>query len=354
MSNADPGFEQDHILTASVGLGIAGYPPSEENAIQHKILDRVSALPGVKLAALTDWLPLNFNGRSIDVYPENYVPQLHESHEVRRADVTPGFFAAMGIPIVAGRDFTRDDNETAPRVVIVDQTAAAHYWPAGDPIGRRLSIGSQLFSVIGVTRNSKHQFINERPESMVYLSFFQNSCETTVMLRTNGDPTMMAPALEDTIHQVNEQLPVFDVRSLRETTQISGFSTVIESTFAGILAIIALVLAATGIYGVVAYRTQLRTHEIGIRVALGASRFNVVRLVLYTGLRLAAVGLVLGLVLVLGLTRFMAGLLYGISTTDPLTIFCVMALLAVAAMFACCLPAFKATRVEPVDAIRTR
>ena len=105
MSTADPGFEQDHILTASVGLGIAGYPPSEENAIQHKILDRVAALPGVKVAALTDWLPLSFNGRSSDVYPENYVPQLHESHEVRRADVTPGFFTAMGIPIVAGRDF---------------------------------------------------------------------------------------------------------------------------------------------------------------------------------------------------------------------------------------------------------
>jgi predicted permease len=354
MSNADPGFEQDHILTASVGLGIAGYSPSEENAIQHKILDRVSALPGVKLAALTDWLPLNFNGRSTDVYPETYVPQVHESHEVRRADVTPGFFAAMGIPIVAGRDFTRDDNETAPHVVIVDQTAAAHYWPGEDPIGRRLSIGGQRFSVIGVARNSKHQFINEQPESMVYLSFFQNSYETIVVLRTNGDPTMMAPALEDTIHQLNDQFPVFDVRSLRETTEISGFSAVMENTFAGILAIIALVLAATGIYGVVAYRTQLRTHEIGIRVALGASRSDVVRLVLYTGLRLAAAGLVLGLLLVLGLTRFMAGLLYGISATDPLTIFCVMALLAVAAILACCFPALKAMHVEPVDAIRAR
>ena len=353
MSNADPGFEQDRVLTASVALGIAGYSPSEENAIQHKILDRVTAMPGVQVATLTDWLPLSFNGRSSDVYPENYVPQLHEWHEVRRADVAPGFFRAIGIPLVAGRDFTRDDNEAAPRVVIVDQTAAAHYWPGADPIGQRLRIRGQLFTVIGVARNSKHQFINEPPEAMVYLSFFQNSDETTVMLRTNGDPSIMAQALEDAIHQVNGQLAVFDVRSLRETTQISNSFAFLESTFARIFAVIALVLAVTGIYGVVAYRAQLRTHEIGVRVALGASRFDVLRLVLYAGLRLAALGLCLGLLLTLALTRFMTGLLYGISATDPLTIIGVTALLAFAAMLACSLPALKAMRVEPVDAIRT-
>ena len=353
MSKADPGFEQDHILTASVALGIAGYSPSEVNALQHKILDRVTALPAVQVAALTDWLPLSFNGRSSDVYPEGYVPQQHESHEVRRADVTPGFFTAMGIPIIKGRDFTRDDNETAPRVIIVDQTAAAHYWPGADPIGGRLNIGGQLFTVIGVARNSKHQFRNERTEPMVYRSFFQNSDETTVMLRTNGDPTTMMQALEDAIHQVNGQLAVFDVRPLRETTLISNSFAVMESTFARIFAMIALVLAATGIYGVVAYRTQLRTHEIGIRVALGASRLDVLRLVLYAGLRLAAIGVVLGLFLALSLTRFMAGLLYGISATDPVTIVCVTALLALAAMVACCFPALKATQVDPVNAIRS-
>ena len=353
MSKADPGFEQDHILTASVALGIAGYSPSEVNALQHKILDRVTALPAVQVAALTDWLPLSFNGRSSEVYPEGYVPQQHESHEVRRADVTPGFFTAMGIPIIKGRDFTRDDNETAPRVIIVDQTAAAHYWPGADPIGSRLNIGGQLFTVIGVARNSKHQFRNERTEPMVYRSFFQNSDETTVMLRTNGDPTTMMQALEDAIHQVNGQLAVFDVRPLRETTLISNSFAVMESTFARIFAMIALVLSATGIYGVVAYRTQLRTHEIGIRVALGASRLDVLRLVLYAGLRLAAIGLVLGLFLALSLTRFMAGLLYGISATDAVTIVCVTALLALAAMVACCFPALKATQVDPVNAIRS-
>jgi predicted permease len=352
MSDADPGFEQDHILTASVGLGIAGYSDSEAGAIQHKILERVSAVPGVKVAALTDWLPLSFNGQSADVYPEGYAPQLHESHKVRHADVTPGFFSAMGIPILAGRDFTRNDNGKAPHVVIVDQTAAAHYWPGEDPIGRHLNIFGNPYTVIGVAKNCKHQFMNEQPESMVYLSFFQNSNDTTVMVRTSGDPASMAPTIVEAIHQVTGQLAVFDVRSLRETTQISSVFAVMESTFAVIFAIIALVLAATGIYGVVAYRTRLRTHEIGIRVALGASRSDVMRLVVVQGLWLTAAGLVLGLGLALGLTRFMAGAVYGISTTDPGTIISVVALLGVIAVLASYLPAFRALRLNPVTAMR--
>jgi predicted permease len=351
MSNADPGFEQDHVLTASVGLAIAGYPPSEENAIEHKILDRATALPGVQAAALTDWLPLCFNGRSTDVYPEGYVPRLHESHQVRRADVTPGFFQAMSIPIVAGRDFTHDDNETAPRIVIVDQTAAAHYWPGANPLGRRLSIGGQLFTVVGVARNSKHQFINEHAEPMVYLSFFQNSYETTVMVRTHGDPTTFAPVLQNAIHQVNSQLAIFDVRSLRETTQISSTFAILESTFAAMFAVIALILAATGIYGVVAYRTQLRTHEIGIRMALGASRADVLRLVLRQGSWLTIIGLASGLALSLGLTHFIAGLLYGVGANDPATVIAVFLLLAAISLLACYIPARRAMRVEPVAAI---
>lgn len=351
MSNADPGFQRDHILTASVGLGIAGYSASDQNGIQHKIIERVSMIPGVKIAGLTDWLPLSFNGRSTDVYPEGYVPQLHESHRVRRADVTPGFFAAMGIPIISGRDFKRDDNETAPRVVIVDQTAAERYWPGANPIGRRLNIGNQLFRVVGVARNSKHQFINERPEPMVFLSFFQGAQETTVLVQTVGDPIAMASAVEDAIHQVNDRLPISDVRSLRETTQIATSFTVIECTFAGIFAMIALLLSATGIYGVVAYRTQLRTREIGIRMALGASHANVFRLILRQGLWLTTIGLGLGLALSFGLTRLIAGLLYGVTAYDVATETAALLLLSGLSLLACYVPARRAMRVDPVVAI---
>jgi predicted permease len=352
MSNADPGFRQDHILTASFGIGIAGYSDKEADPIEHKILDRFSALPGVKVAALSNWLPLSFNGRNADVYPENYVPQLHESHEVRRADVTAGYFSLMGIPITAGRDFTRDDNRTAPPVVIVDQTLANRYWHGENPIGRRVTIWGRMFTVIGVAKNSKHQFVNEPQEPMVYRSFFQNPDDPTLMVQTTGDPDSIAPAVEEAIHQVDRQLVVFDVRSLRETTRASAIFPVMASTFAGIFAIIALVLAATGIYGVISYRTQLRTHEIGIRVALGASRADVMRLVLMQGIQLTIAGLALGLALAFGLTRFIASMLYGVSPTDPKTALAVVGLLAAISMLACYLPALRAMRINPVSAIR--
>ena len=352
MSDADPGFRQDHILTASIGLGIAGYSDKEADPIEHKILDRVSALPVVKVAALSNWLPLSFNGRNADVYPEGYMPQLHESHEVRRADVTAGYLSLMGIPVVAGREFTKDDNATAPLVVIVDQTLANRYWPHDNPLGRHVKIWGRMFTVIGVAKNSKHQFMNEPPEPMVYRSFFQNPDEPTLMVQTTGDPNAIASAVEEAIHQVDRQLVVFDVRSLRETTRASTIFPVMESTFAGIFAIIALVLAATGIYGVVAYRTQLRTHEIGIRVALGASRANVMRLVLMQGIQLTLAGLALGLGLAFGLMRFISGMLYGISPTDPMTVAGVVGLLAVISVLACYLPAQRAMRINPVSAIR--
>jgi ABC-type antimicrobial peptide transport system permease subunit len=204
-----------------------------------------------------------------------------------------------------------------------------------------------------VAKNTKHQFMNEPPEPMVYMSYFQEpDSETIVQVKTRGNPEDAAPALEQAIHQVDGRLPVFDVRAMRETTQMSGMFAVMQSTFAGMFAMIALILAATGIYGVVAYRTQLRTHEIGIRVALGATRADVLRLVLMQGVRLTIAGLVLGLALAFGLTRFIAGLLYGISATDPMTVIAVVVLLGTMAVMACYLPAHRAMRVNPVSAIR--
>jgi ABC-type antimicrobial peptide transport system permease subunit len=188
---------------------------------------------------------------------------------------------------------------------------------------------------------------------MVYLSYFQEpDTETIVQVRTKGEPTALAPALTDAIQQIDRSLPVYDVRSMRETTQISSVFAVLASTFAAIFAIIALILAATGIYGVVAYRTQLRTHEIGIRVALGASRGDVLRLILMQGVQLTILGLALGLILALGLTRFLGGMLYGVSATDPATVASVLAILGCIAVLACYLPAHRAMRVNPVAAIR--
>lgn len=353
IATADPGFEQDRILTASVGLNIAGYPATQAEMVRRKILERVSALPAVTIATFTDWVPMDFTRKTAHVYPEGYVPQPHESLEVRRAEVTSRYFEQLGIPILEGREFTADDNGKAPEVVIVDQTAAARYWPGQDPLGRKLMVFGRPFTVVGVARKTKHQFMSEPPEPMIYLSYFQDAdYESIVQVKTRGNPAEMARALEDTIHAIDGQIPIFDVRTMRETTQMAGIFVVMESTFAGMFAAIALFLATTGIYGVVAYRTALRTHEIGIRVALGASLGNVLRLVLLQGLWLTILGIGAGLALTYGLTRFIAAQLYGVSANDPVTVIVVAALLAAMSLLACFLPARRAIRTDPIAAIR--
>jgi predicted permease len=352
LAGANPGFEQDHILTATVGLNIAGYSHDEEQMIRHKILDRVSALPGVKVASLTDWIPMTLGHKGEDAYPEGYVPHPHESLQVVHAEVSPRYFESLHIPILEGREFAPDDDEKAPRVLIVDQTAARRYWPGQDPLGKRLRVWGRLFTVVGVARNSTHTFVNESPEPMVYMSFFQAGYETIVQVETEGNPVDLAPAVENAIHEIDPRLPVFDVRSMRESTQLASSFAVIQSTLAGMFALIGLVLAITGIYGVVAYRTQLRTHEIGIRVALGASRVDVLRLVLMQGLWLTGIGLALGLAFALGLTRIIVRLLYGIGANDPVTVASVVMLLGAMSLVACYLPAHRAIRRNPVAAIR--
>jgi predicted permease len=352
LAHANPGFEQDHILTATVGLNIAGYSHDEEQLIRHKILDRVSALPGVKVASLTDWIPMSLTQKREDAYPEGYVPRPHESLKVAHAEVAPRYFESLHIPILEGREFTPDDDEKAPWVLIVDQTAAKHYWPGQDPLGKRLRVWGRLFTVVGVVRNSTHTFVNESPEPMVYMSFFQTGYETMVQVKTQGNPLDLAPAVENAIREIDTRLPVFDVRPMRESTQLASSFAIIQSALAGIFALIGLVLAATGIYGVVAYRTQMRTHEIGIRMALGASRVDVLRLVLSQGLWLTGIGLALGLAFALGLTRFIARLLYGIGANDPVTVVSVVMILGAMSLLACYLPAHRAMRRNPVTAIR--
>jgi ABC-type antimicrobial peptide transport system permease subunit len=213
-------------------------------------------------------------------------------------------------------------------------------------------VWGSLFTVVGVARNSTHIFVNESPEPMVYMSFFQVGYETIVQVKTGGNPLDLAPAVQNAIHQIDTRLPVFDVRSMRESTQMASSFAVIQSTLAGMFALIGLVLAITGIYGLVAYRTALRTHEIGIRVALGASPGDVMRFVLRHGLSLTAIGLSLGLALSFGLTHFIAAFLYGVGANDPLTVIVVVVLLGAMSVLACYFPARRATRVDPVAAIR--
>ncbi|HEX3662152.1 MAG TPA: ABC transporter permease [Acidobacteriaceae bacterium] len=350
-ATANPGFDGTHVLTATIGLD-TGYSGDEIRQFQKKILARARELPGLTAVSLTDWLPLSLSRKSSDVWPEGYVPQPHESGEVTRADVSAGYFATLGIPIVEGRPFTDADDANALSVMIVDQTAAARYWPGKDALGRRLRMLDTLYTVVGVAKNSTHLRLGETPQPMVYNSILQQGGpETILQVRTPGDPAAAAPALVEAIHQIDPQWLVYDVRPLRQTTQIASTFAIMESTFATAFALLALVLAASGIYGVLAYRAQLRTHEIGIRMALGAARQDVLWLILRQGLRLASLGIAFGLVLTLALTRFIGAQLYGVSPADPLTLIAVTLLLAVVAGAASSLPALRAMRIDPMAAI---
>jgi predicted permease len=352
-SEADPGFDRSHVLLASVDLSSAAYSPAATYAFDTQLMSKLEALRGVSSVALSDWVPLTITRGSVNAYPEGYVPKPHESMEIRRASVTAGYFDTMKIAIEQGRAFTAQDGPGRPGVAIVDQTMANHFWPGQYPLGKRMSVFGNLYTVVGVARNSAHSWMNEPPEPMAYFSFLQMAMPQTIIhVRTKGDPQLVAPAVVEAVHELNAKLPVFDVWSLEQGTQMANMFAMMETTFAGAFGILALILAASGIYGVMAYRTQLRTREIGIRVALGASGSDVLGLVLRQGLRLAVVGVLLGLTMSLVFTRFLRGLLFGVSAMDPLTILLVTALLSLIAVAACYLPAFKATHVNPVTAMR--
>lgn len=352
-SEADPGFDRSHVLLASVDLGNAGYSETDAAVFQRNLLAKLAALPGVTSVTLSDWVPLSFTRGSLEAFPEGYVPKPHESMEVRRAAVSASYFETMKISLVTGREFTLQDDEAAPRVAIVDQTLANHFWPGKLALGKRMRFYGAWYTVVGVAGNTRHQRMNEGPEPMVYLSLFQVSNSPTIVhLRTRGDPEMRAPQVEKAVHELNAKLPVFDVRTLEQSTQMATMFEMIESTFASAFGVLALILAVSGIYGVMAYRTELRTHEIGIRMALGASRSDVLNLVLKQGFRLTGIGVVLGLAMSLLLTRMLRGLLFGVSAMDPLTVLTVAAVLLVVAIAASYLPARKAMRTDPMVAIR--
>ncbi len=354
-NGTDPGFDRSHVLLATVEPDSVGYTNAETKTFQRNLRARLQALPGIESVALSDWVPLTFTRGSLDAYPEGYEPKPHESMEVRRASISAAYFETMKIPLLEGRDFTLQDNEDAPRVAIVDETMAHHFWPGQNAIGKRMRIHDNWVIVVGVAKNSSHQSVHDAPEPLVYLSIFQTSyLDTIIQLRARGDVALRSTEVEEAVHAINAKLAVFDVRTLEESTRMASMFEVTETTFAGAFGLLALILAASGIYGVMAYRTALRTHEIGIRVALGASRSDVLMLVMRQGMKLAAAGIVLGLAMSLVLTRVVRGLLYGISAMDPLAVLSgTLVLLAIAAA-AIYLPALKAMHTDPVDAIRAQ
>ncbi|MGA8100850.1 MAG: FtsX-like permease family protein, partial [Candidatus Acidiferrales bacterium] len=350
------GFNSHSVLIASYDLFTAGYSEERGAEFDRQLTSKLAALPGIQSVALSSRVPLGLDGGgSTSVKPEGYISQANESMETQVAIITPNYFQTMQIPIVQGRDFTLQDNRNSQRAVIVSQAFVDRYWPNQQALGKQLNsdLTHQWFTVVGVARNSKVNGLNEKPTPFLYLPLYQVYRATMIVdARVTGDPLALGKTIEKSIHELNADLVVFDVNTLESREQIASLGQRVAGTFVGAFGLLALVLAAVGIYGVTAYTTRQRTHEIGIRMALGATKENILGLVLGHGLRLTLIGVGLGLAVSFALTRYLRSMLLGVTSTDTLTFSSVAILLCAVALLACFIPARRAIRVDPTVALR--
>ncbi|HEU4768065.1 MAG TPA: ABC transporter permease, partial [Pyrinomonadaceae bacterium] len=357
--NTNAGFDPNNVLTMNLVLPTAKYREEPQQAAFYTdLVQRVKRTPGVELAALVNYLPLGGANSSeayfIEGEPE---PQPGQEHEGRYRVATPEYFQTMRIPVIKGRAFTEHDRAGATPVVIVNETFARKHWPAQDAVGKRFRLYGPIerapwMEVVGVIEDVRHELtIPVTPE--YYLPHAQDPWNAMVLVaKTNVDPASLAATVRQQVWSIDKDQPVFDVRTMQEVRSASVTMYSFSSVMLGIFAGIALLLASIGIYGVMAFAVTQRTQEIGIRMALGARGADVLRLVVTHGMKLAVLGIVVGLAGAWGLTRFMSGLLVGVQPTDLLTFAVVSACLFGAALLACYLPARRATKVDPLVALR--
>jgi len=348
----DPGFDPNHVLLADFEVAPLRYSEAQAIAFHRQVLSKLEALPGAESVTLADFSPLSFTIHSGIVQVDGYVPQTGESMEIDRANVAPNYFRTMRTPIVAGREFTAQDGEKSQPVAIVNQEFCDRYWPRQDPLGKRIHMWGEWHTVVGVARNGKYRRLIYAPVPAVFLPLFQDYTDPVIIhARVSGNPQAYAAAVERTVHDLNADLPVFGVATVKSSMQMGSIFERIAGTFAGAFGLLALLLAAVGIYGVIAYTTRQRTHEIAIRMALGAQRANVFRLVLGQGLLLTAGGLAVGIGASLALTRYLQSVLYGVTATDVPTYAAVAFLLCLVSLVACYIPARRATKIDPMAAL---
>jgi hypothetical protein len=330
-----PGFDPNNAVTMSVDLGLQGYDQKSGENFYQQLADHVRALPGVKSAGWIARLPLALDVSTTGVYPEGQAePRAEEMPSAIYESVSPDYFATMGIPIVGGRDFAGSDTAKSPGVVIVNQTLAERFWPSQNAIGKRLHSGNtDVLEVVGVAQNY--------------------ATSAALVIRTSVDPGAEISSVRGEVQTLDPQLPIYDAKTLKEHMRLALFPLHAGAVVAGSFALLAMILAAIGIYGVMAYSVSQRTHEIGIRMALGARASDVWKMVLKQGVIITVIGMVFGLVCAIGLSGVVASMLYGVSATDPLTFLFITLLLAAVALTACYIPARRATKVDPVIAIRS-
>ena len=360
LRNVDTGFNAQNVLAMNIGLPGIKYPkPEDQIAFYKQVTERIAALPGVKAAGTTSVLPLsrNFDGRGLRV--EDQPKPRGEEISVDLYIATPGYLRAMEIPLLKGRSINDQDTAESSKIALINKTMAAQLWPNQDPIGKRIGFpGSETNpqpwrTIVGVVSDVSQYALDKTPPMQIYVPHSQFPTPfSTIVVKTDSDPISMISAVRREVLAVDKDQAVFDLTTLE---QLMGESIAIRRFFMFLLLIfaaLALILAAVGIYGVMSYVAAQRTHEIGIRMALGAQAGDVLKLIVGKGMSLALIGVTTGLAASFALTRLLAGLLFGVSATDAVTFLVVSAGLTAVALFACYLPARRATKVDPLVALR--
>ena len=351
-----PGFRVDRALTVPLNLGLLRYNETAGTNFYRNLLTRVEAQPGVERASLVRFSQLGFSYAQFQVFAEGGGGQTGEGVSVGFNVVGPNYFKTMETVLVRGRDFTEADRKGLPGVVVMNETLAGKLWPGQDALGKRISlIGPEgpFLEVVGVARDGKYHSLGETPRPYIYQPVLQSyDPKMTLVVRTTGEPRSVTTAVREQIRALDANLPVADVMTLRDQLDLSLFPSRVAAWVLGAFGGLALLLAAIGIYGVVSYSVAQRTREIGVRMALGAKQKDIRRLVLGEGVFVIAVGLTVGLLLAAAATRVIAGFLYGVGPMDPLTFAGVPLLLGLVALIASYIPARRATRVDPLKALR--
>jgi putative ABC transport system permease protein len=360
IQQVNPGFHADHVLAMETELPTDSRYKSdpEQTAFYERVLSKVEALPGVQSAALSSSLPLDERDQKVDFQIEGR--PLPPSGQLLAADyrsISESYFRVMGIPLARGRLFESRDTTDRPKIAIVDQTLADRYWPAGgagphDPIGQRIRVRRTTFEIVGIAGAVKNTGLDQDARPTIYTSYRQFPEAHVTLVVRHPQPASAASAVKSAVYAVDKEQPVFKVRTMDDVVAASESSARFTLVLLGVFAAIAIVLAAGGIYGLISYAVARRSGEIGIRLALGASTPEVLRLVVGEGMLLAGAGVVCGLAGAAALTRLMRSFLFEVSPTDPGTFVAVSALVIAVSLMAAFVPAWRATRIDPVRALR--
>lgn len=349
-----PGFSTKRVVQTGVSLVAAGYNVPQAKSFQDELIDRVRALPGVESAAFARMTPLDYGSySSTPIAVDGYQPPPEEQATVEYNQAGPAYFATLGIPLVSGREFTRADDENAALVAIVNQTMKRRYWGDQDPIGRRLQVKGKWVRVIGVAADSKYQSMREGPKPFFYVPLLQDFARGPVLnIRTTEPLQNISAAVLREVHGLDANLALYETITLQEQVDRSTSSQLVAVTLVSILAGLALLLAAVGLYGVMSYAVAQSMRELALRLALGAGSNDVLRLVISRGLKLTAGGVVLGAIAALAMTRLLGRLLYDVSPSDPRAFGAALAVMMITTVAACLVPGWRASRTDPARVLR--